>query len=77
MPRVQIFVRDFDEAEELEEREDWEQQVGLRSGDERRDALLGSQELAARRRNARGGADHLAARRSERRKAVHRGGKRL
>ena len=77
MPRVQIAVRDYDEAEELEELEDWERQVGLRSGDERREALLGSQELAARRRNARGNADHLAARRSERRKSVSRGGKRV
>jgi hypothetical protein len=76
MPRLQINLRDIDEIEELEEREDWEEQIGLRSGDERRDALLGSQELAARRRNARGGADKLAARRSDRRKTVHRGGKR-
>jgi hypothetical protein len=77
MPRVQIAIRDYDEAEELGEQEDWELQLGLRSPDERRDALLSSQELASRRRNARGGADQLAARRSERRKSVHRGGKRV
>jgi hypothetical protein len=76
MPRVQIAVRDYDEAEELEELEDWERQLGLR-GDERREALLGSQELASRRRNARGSSEQLAQRRSERRKAVHRGGKRV
>jgi hypothetical protein len=76
MPRVQIYVRDIDEIEELEEREDWEEQIGLRSGDDRRDALLGSQELAERRRNARGSAENLAARRSERRKSMHRGGRR-
>lgn len=77
MPRVAIAIRDYDEAEELDEQENWERQVGLRSGDERRDALLGSQELASRRRNARGSVDNLAARRSERRKTVRRGGKRI
>ncbi|MFO7167876.1 MAG: hypothetical protein DIU80_007580 [Chloroflexota bacterium] len=76
MPRVQINLRDIDEIEELEEQEDWEEQIGLRSGDERRAALLASQELAARRRNARGSAEKLAARRSDRRKSVHRGGRR-
>jgi len=61
----------------MQEQEDWERQIGLRSGDDRRDALLSSQELATRRRNARGSSEHLAQRRSERRKTVHRGGKRV
>ena len=76
MPRVNLHVQDIDELEDLEDEADWEELIGVRSGNERQQAQQASSEMRDRRRAARGSVDSLIQRRSERRKSVRRGGKR-
>ncbi len=77
MPRVHINVQDIDDAEELEQQEDWERMVGLRVADERRAAQAGSAEGQWLRRLARGSGESRDRRRADRRKTVRRGGRRV
>jgi hypothetical protein len=77
MPKVNLRLNDIDELDELEDQDDWEERIGVRSGDERQAAQQGSLEMRDRRRSARGSVESLLSRRSERRKSVRRGGKRV
>lgn len=77
MPRVQIYLRDLDEVETLEEGDDWEEQIGVRAHHERRVAQFGSAEARNARGNVRGAAETIRRKYSERRKEVRRGGKRM
>ena len=72
MPRVNIHLQDIEDAEDLEEREDWELMVGLQPTDPRIDSL----EARDRRRVARGSSEARDRRRQDRRKTVYRGGRR-
>lgn len=76
MPRIHIYLNDIDELEDLEDQEDWEEQIGLRGANERRDAQMASSEARGQRRSTRGSVEALARKRAERRKQVHRGGRR-
>lgn len=68
MPRVHIHLHDIEEIEELEQREDWEQQLGLDGQDPRREL---------RRDGNFGGAEARERRRAERRKHVVRSSRRI
>jgi hypothetical protein len=75
MPRVHINVQDINEIEELEDQEDWVEQLGLANSDSRR---VSPNDPSARgngqRREVRfGGAESLERRRNDRRKRIHRG----
>lgn len=73
MPRVNIHLQDIEDVEDLEEREDWELMVGLQPVDPRFDSL----EARDRRRSARGSSEARDRKRQDRRKTVHRGGRRV
>lgn len=72
MPRVNIYVQDIEDAEELEAQEQWERQLGLEQ--ELRPAQRGNPNGRGPRRL--GGAESMDRKYSERRKQVYRGGKR-
>ncbi len=76
MPRVHIQVQDIDVLDDWETEDDWEELVGTRPSDERREVQFGSMEMRDRRRAARGSREARDQRRSERRKTIQRGGKR-
>lgn len=72
MPRLQTILRDIDELDELDELDDLP--LAFTTNDERRGQT--TDEMTALRRAARGGNESHDRRRSDRRKTVHRGGKR-
>jgi hypothetical protein len=76
MPRVHIQLQDIDVLDDWEAQDDWDELVGTRPADERREAQFGSMEMRNARRNATGSREARDQRRSERRKTVRRGGKR-
>jgi len=71
MPRVHINLHDIDEIEELEERADWEETIGVDAEQVRRDDRQAGD---SRGRGVRrfGGADALDRKRAERRKSFAR-----
>lgn len=72
MPRVHIHVQDREDIEELEQQDDWETQVGAVSERPARP----ERGTGGRGYRRPGGAEALDRKYSERRKSVHRGGRR-
>jgi hypothetical protein len=78
MPRVHINLHDIDEIADLEEQEDWEEQLGLAITETRRD-LSGGADSPYRARGERrfGGSEKLDRKRADRRKSVVRSVRRI
>jgi hypothetical protein len=77
MPRVNIHFHDIDAIEELEELEDWEQQLGLATADPRRELLGADSRNRGRGERRFGGAEVQARKRADRRKSVVRSARRI
>lgn len=78
MPRIHIHLHGLDEIEDLEEREDWEELIGLDTSG-RRDSRLDTADQRGSRgfRELRfGGSEALDRKRAERRKQSSRSGRR-
>lgn len=72
MPRVHIHVQDREDIEELEQQERWEAHIGTAAARPTRSG----RDISGRGYHRPSGAEALDRKRSERRKNVHRGGKR-
>ena len=81
MPRVRINLHEIDTIEDLEEQEDWEEQIGLRQPGARYTARLNSETRdrgRAERRELRfGGTETRDRKRDERRKQISRSARRF